>query len=128
MKWYNYFKYDIQGRKCYPQLTYEPLISYDKKKFCMNFHPDNEYQKFKTFKNRPNYSRDNILFFFENEIKFLDKVKNEKFAPKNVDIDYKNYRIYFDWYKISCNQYIQENKDIWPKDEWFSKLEQIIAN
>lgn len=126
MKWYNYYKYDEMGLKCYPQLTYEPLISQDHKKFCMNFHPDNSYQNYNTIQNRSNSYQENVLFFFRNEVEYLNLIKNETFAPKNIDIDQKTYKIYFDWNSQSCNHLIEKYKDSWPKQEWLNKLEKII--
>lgn len=76
---------------------------------CMDFNPVED-----------RYPVDLIDSSFLRECRFLSKLKNYHWSPKNVDIDSSNRKIYFDWPGQTCDEYLPENYAI--------QLEQIAKD
>jgi len=121
--WNYFFNKDTEGNWCSPQQTYEPLISPDRKTFCANYDPNNHYQN--TFADNVRNYKEVAEYFFEKEVKFLKIFEKEDFAPNNIDIDYKNFRIFFEWNDDCCNHslYPTQTGSI---DAWLNQLHKII--
>lgn len=126
MKWNPYLKLDYNGYSCMAQQTYEPLISKDGKVFCKNYQWPNDYQYMEE-KNRPLYTQEVVNWFFENELRWIDKFKTKPYAPEIIDIDLTDKKIYIKWYNLSCNQVMYSGKD-WPQDQWRSQIKDIILD
>jgi hypothetical protein len=108
--WNLYFKLSPEGSRCMSQQTYEPLISKDGQTFCMNYAWDNQYQRLES--DRPLYTPEVTDFFFNNEIYYIEKFKNYRWAPEIIDIDYNKKRIFFKWYQEGCNDIIYSKRNL----------------
>ena len=126
MNWLPYLKLDQEGILCMAQQTYEPLISLDGKIFCKNYSWPNEYQ-YRETQDRPLYTREVVDWFFDNEIKYIEKFKDKFYAPEILDIDYKNRKIFLKWYDHSCNQIMYSGQK-WPEDKWRQQIKDIIID
>ena len=72
-------------------VLYEPLISMDKKVFCMNWNPSTYFEnKF--------LNNDLREYWFLREIKFLLKLRGKSYIPEVIDIAYDDRQIFFRWY------------------------------
>ena len=49
-------------------------------------------------------------FWFNQETRYLLKLKNKKYIPEILDIDYKKRKITFRWYDKSLNALIENNE------------------
>lgn len=126
MKWHPYLKLDNNGRPCMAQQTYEPLISDDGKTFCKNYSWPNDYQYIET-RDRPFYTEDVVNWFFENELKYINKFSSKSYAPEIIDINYSDKKIYLKWYHKSCNQIIYSKKN-WPEKNWRDSIKDIMVD
>jgi hypothetical protein len=126
VEWTPYLKLDYTGLSCMAQQTYEPLVSKDGKTFCKNYRWPNDYQ-YRETKNRPLYTSEVTEWFFENEIKYIEKFSKKNYAPEIIDIDYHGRKIYLKWYGVSCNQIIYMPTD-WPQEQWRKQIKDIIID
>jgi len=125
--WTYFYKLGDSGNECWPQQTYEPLISPDRKTFCMNYDPNNYYQHNLTKSDRSHYKQEIVEWFFENEVRFLEYFSEKTYLPRDCDIDYKNRKIFFSWNDMCCNHYTNSTKE-WPKKQWLKQIEDIILD
>lgn len=125
-KWYPYYKLDENGNPSMAQQTYEPLISKDGKTFCKNFEWPNTYQ-YLDDKQRPYYTKEVVEWFFNNEIKNIEKFKDKTYSPEVLDVDLKKRQIYIRWYRETCNQVIYSGRD-WPVNDWLEQIKKIIKD
>ena len=63
-------------------------------------------------------------FWFNQETRYLLKLKNKKYIPEILDIDYKKRKITFRWYDKSLNALI-ENNEINKISNWQNKIKAI---
>ena len=126
MEWSPYLKLSEEGYPCMAQQTYEPLVSSDGKTFCKNYAWPNDYQHLETTE-RPLYTDEVVEWFFQNELKYIEKFAHKSYAPEIIDINYSDRKIYLKWYNESCNQIIYSGKD-WPKYQWRRQIKDIILD
>ena len=115
-------------------LIYTPLISPDGKIFCMNFDHTSKYQNEELahwLPHRPYYTKEMVKFFFDRELKYLTVFSRYAWAPRILDIDYSNQRIFFEWPGETCNQIVYGGRnldDMCPtwKDQMFKILKDIV--
>jgi len=124
LKWLPYLKLDNQGRPCMAQQTYEPLVSSDGKVFCKNYNFPNDYA-YRDTTNRPLYTEEVVNWFYENELKYIEKFKNKSYAPEVIDI--KDKKIYIKWYRESCNQRIYSGRP-WKENQWRKHIKFIMTD
>jgi hypothetical protein len=99
--WKNFYKY--QQGPAVANMLYEPLVSADGKVFCMNW-------------NSNKYFMNDIMteelyeYWFNQEVKYLLKLKNKSYVPEILDIDYSKRKIKFRWYNKSLNWLIVNNQ------------------
>jgi hypothetical protein len=106
------------------QQTYEPLVNPEGNIFCANYDWQNKYQRMNEA--RPLYTEEIVDYFFKQEVDSLLKFKDKPYAPEIIDIDYKLKRLYFKWYKESCNEIIYSGRPI-GKD-WFEQIKDITID
>ena len=90
-------------------LLYTPLVSPSGNTFCMNFDQESKYQNEELahwLPERPFYTKELVKFFFEREVKYLSVFKDKPWAPRNIDIDLEEQKIFFSWAGVTCNQTI----------------------
>lgn len=113
--WKNFYKYK-QG-PAVANMLYEPLISDDGKVFCMNWNPN------KYFENA-NMTNDHYEYWFNQEVKYLLRLKQKEYCPEVLDIDYNKRRITFRWYDKNLNVLI-ENNTVNKIDKWQDKIKTV---
>lgn len=110
--WKPFFKIDADDLiRCMSQQTYEPLINPAGNIFCANYDHNNKYQRLED-PDRPLYTPEVVDYFFGQEVKYVLEYKDKPYAPEIIDIDYKQKRLYFKWYKETCNEIIYSGRDL----------------
>ena len=99
--WKNFYKY--QQGPAVANMLYPPLVSADGKVFCMNWNAN------KYFMNDI-MSEELYEYWFNQEVKYLLKLKNKSYVPEILDIDYSKRKIKFRWYNKSLNWLIVDNQ------------------
>ncbi len=122
--WNYYYKFSEPNKKGIAQTTYEPLINPEGNIFCANYSLDSTYHQ--SMGPRPLYTKEVIDWFFNNDVKNLERFSKKSYAPEILDIDYANKRIFLKWYKITCNDTVYSS-DSWPL-EWLDQLKEIMLD
>ena len=122
--WSPFYKYNPDGTRAMAQQTYEPLVSPDKKTFCLNYDANNSYQR--AYEERPLYTQEVCDYFFEKELSYMTMFKDAAYAPEVIDVDSKNKRIFIKWYNSSCNHDIYKNLILDLR--WFQELKDIMQD
>lgn len=111
-------------------LVYTPLINDEGTVFCMNFDHTHEYQNEMVssfLPSRPHYNKETVEFFFNRELLYIEKFKDYPWAPKYLEIDKQNQRIYFEFNKESCNWTVAGEENLEEKfPNWEKQLINII--
>lgn len=114
-KWKNFYKF--KEGLAVTNLLYEPLVSKDKKIFCMNWNKnqyhDNEFMTEELYN-----------FWFNQECKYLLHLSNKKYIPEILLMDTKKRVIEFRWYDKNLNVMI-ENNTINKVKDWQKKIKEI---
>lgn len=84
-------------------------LQMDHNRACMDFNPQN-----------PKYTEELINSSFNRECEFLHKVNKYNWSPKNLEINSKDRKIYFDWFNNTGDNYLPNN--------WESQLENIVRD
>ena len=125
--WHYYYKIDpIDKTKCSTNMLYTPYVNDDNTILCMAWDHTDPYQEGTT---RPLYTKELVDFFFNRELEYLEKVKDYNWAPEVLEIDRKNNRIFFKWYKQTCNTIIYTGNNlvsICP--DWEQQLSDLIID
>jgi hypothetical protein len=61
---------------------------------------------------RPYYTKEMVKFFFDREVKYLSVFRDRPWAPRNIQIDAEEQKIYFSWPGETCNQIVYGNKSL----------------
>jgi len=122
--WNYFYKFSKPRQQGMAQTTYEPLINPEGNIFCANYDINSKYHY--SMGPRPLYTQEVLNWFFNNDIKNLKQFANKPYVPEIIDIDYKKQRIFFKWYKHSCNDIVYTD-DNWPK-EWLQQLKEIMLD
>jgi hypothetical protein len=110
--WKEYLKID-DGGPSRTNMVYIPLINYDESILCMDF-GNNEI----LFDN---------TFFFNREIQYIDRFKYYSWAPEILKIDLSSKKIFFKWYKETCNNIIHSDRDLnLICKDWKEQIKKII--
>ena len=114
-KWKKFYKF--KEGLAVTNLLYEPLVSKDKKIFCMNWNKnqyhDNEFMTEELYN-----------FWFNQECKYLLHLSNKKYIPEILLMDTKKRVIEFRWYDKNLNVMI-ENNTINKVKNWQKKIKEI---
>ena len=113
--WNNFYKF--KGGLAVTNMLYEPLVSNDKKIFCMNWNPNAYFENTEMTDELYNY-------WFSREVMYLFILKNKKYIPEVIDIDYKKRKITFRWYDKSLH-WLLETKQIDSIPNWQDKIKAI---
>ena len=116
--WNHFYKYH-QG-PAVANLLYEPLVNEDCTVFCMNWNPNKYY-------NNKLMTEDLYQYWFEQEVKYLLRLKNKNYAPEVIDIDYSRRKIKFRWYNKNLNL-LSNNNSIQDIDDWQEKIKKIVED
>ena len=114
-KWNNFYKF--KGGLAVTNMLYEPLVSDNKKIFCMNWNANKYFDNMQMTDELYNY-------WFNQEVKYLFKLKNKKYIPEIINIDYSKRTITFRWYDKSLHWLLKTRQiDIIPN--WQDKIKAI---
>ena len=114
-KWNNFYKF--KEGLAVTNMLYEPLVSNNKKIFCMNWNANKYFENMQMTDELFNY-------WFNQEVKYLFKLKNKKYIPEIINIDYSKRTITFRWYDKSLHWLLKTRQiDIIPN--WQDKIKAI---
>jgi serine/threonine protein kinase len=89
----NTYEYgELSGARGYSNLLYTPLLNHDNSIMCIHYRVDNVYRQ-----NVPTVSDETLSYFFNKEIKYLQKFSDMPFVPKILEIDEENKRVFIEW-------------------------------
>lgn len=127
-EWDYYLKLDDYGQyRCMSQQTYEPLVNPEGTVFCANYDWENKYQRREG--KRTLYTKDVVDFFFDKEVTNVLANKDKPYAPEIIDIDYVNKRLYYKWYKETCNDIVFSNRKLTDYcADWKEQVSNILLD
>lgn len=97
--WKYFYKLDyINGHDVETNMLYTPLISPDGNVMCMWYDETSPYQSHNT-----QLSKEVIDFFFEREVKYLQALQEYEWAPRLLELDIPNRKIFIEFNKESLN-------------------------
>jgi len=114
-KWNNFYKF--KGGLAVTNMLYEPLVSDNKKIFCMNWNANKYFDNMEMTDELYNY-------WFNQEVKYLFKLKNKKYIPEIINIDFSKRTITFRWYDKSLH-WLLETRQIDTIPNWQDKIKAI---
>lgn len=123
---------DFPNEMVETNLVYTPMISPTGNRLCMHFDHTSKYQNEELYSwlpTRPLYTADLVKRFFDREVKYLSTFSKYLWAPQNIEIDYVDQKITFDWSGTNCNHIIysgQSLSDYCPN--WQEQLTDIITD
>jgi len=115
LDWNNFYKF--KGGLAVTNMLYEPLVSNNKKIFCMNWNANTYFENTEMTDELYNY-------WFNQEVKYLFKLKNKKYIPEVINIDDTKRTITFRWYDKSLH-WLLETKQIDSIPNWQDKIKAI---
>lgn len=106
--WKYLYKIDYTNKHSVPtNMLYTPLVNPEGTIMCMVWDENNEYQQSNT-----GLTTELINFFFEREVKYLTMSQQFSWAPKIINIDMINRRIFIEWNTESVNHIVCTNRDL----------------
>jgi hypothetical protein len=81
---------------------YTPVVNPEQNVMCMIWDETSEYQEYNTSR----LTRELINFFFEREVKYLETFQSYSWAPKLLDVDFLNRKVFIEWNKETLNNII----------------------
>lgn len=117
--WKNFYKYEAH-RPAVANMLYEPLVNEEHTVFCMNWNHNNYF-------NNPKMTDELLQFWFKREVKYLLLLRNKKYSPEILDIDYAGRKIKFRWYDKGLNYLIEKN-EIESIPSWKDKIRAIVKD
>ena len=98
--WQYYHKLNNDGRTHSSNLLYTPRINPEQTVMCMHYCHDSEYRQ-----DEDTQVNDELIqWFFEREVKFLNRFYHLKTTPQLYDIDFKNRKVFIEWNKETLSQ------------------------
>ena len=113
--WNNFYKF--KGGLAVTNMLYEPLVSNDKKIFCMNWNANKYFENKEMTDELYNY-------WFSREVMYLFILKNKNYIPEVINIDYKKRKITFRWYDKSLH-WLLKTRQIDSIPNWQDKIKAI---
>jgi hypothetical protein len=101
--WEYYYKMKPDGSIGTSNMLYVPKVNSDQTVMCMCYSTDPNYKD-----NDKVIPEDLTQWFFEREVKFLNKFSNLKTTPEVYDVDYKNRKIFIEWNKETLSQVLYD--------------------
>ena len=124
--WTPVYKFDDAGKPgCMTQQTYEPLVNPEGTIFCANYDWQNQYQRIWQ-PDRIGYTEEVVDYFFRKEVDYAQRFSEYSWAPKILEIDYIDKRIFYAWHGKTCNEMIHTSK-VMPFD-WQQQLKTIMLD
>ena len=115
LDWNKFYKF--KGGLAVTNMLYEPLVSNNKKIFCMNWNANKYFENAEMTDELYNY-------WFSREVMYLFILKNKNYVPEVIDIDYKKRKITFRWYDRSLN-WLLKTRQIDSIPNWQDKIKAI---
>jgi hypothetical protein len=97
---WNYFYKIVDGRPNTTNLLYTPLVNSTQDIMCMWWNEASPYQE------NTRLTSDLVNFFFEREVKYLTTFQGKPWAPKLLEVDLQNRKIFIEWNKETLNTII----------------------
>jgi len=126
--WDYYLKQDpVDKIRCASNLLYTPLVNPEGTIMCMHYDETSEYQKENT-----RLTKELVDFFFAREVQHIKLFQEYPWAPKILDIDLENRKVFIEWNKETLNDIVYtDGRDLnqecptW-KDQLFAILKDIV--
>ena len=109
--------YKFKGGLAVTNMLYEPLVSNNKKIFCMNWNANKYFENAEMTDELYNY-------WFSREVMYLFILKNKNYIPEVINIDYKKRKITFRWYDKSLH-WLLKTRQINSIPNWQDKIKAI---
>jgi hypothetical protein len=90
-----------RGQLCTTNMLYTPLINPEKNIMCMLWDESHSYQQ-----DNKRLTADLVNFFFERELTHLTLFQGRAWAPKLVEVDLPNRKIFVEWNNESINNIV----------------------
>ena len=98
-EWKYYYKMQPDGSIGTSNMLYVPTVNPEQNVMCMSYNVDENYKD-----NDAVISDDLLQWFFEREVKFLDKLSYLNTTPEVYDVDFKNRKVFIEWNKETLSQ------------------------
>lgn len=99
--WGYYHKLDTDGTPTSSNLLYVPKVNPEQNVMCMHYCTDRSYRNDGDIINE-----DLLQWFFEREVKFLNKLSTLKTSPTVYDVDLVNRKVFIEWNKETLSQIV----------------------
>ena len=97
--WKYFYKITEEGTPWSTNVMYTPLVNPERNVLCMLWDENSDYQN----DNPQTLTADLIEFFFEREVKHLTLFQNKSWAPKILDINLQERKIFIEWCDNTIN-------------------------
>jgi len=122
---WNYIYKISGGNPRTTNMLYTPMSNPEETVMCMSWDKDDPYQSA-----NKKLNAELIDFFFEREVTYLQKFQLYDWAPKLLDLDLKNKKIFVEWNPTTLNRILFKDKqnlnDICPS--WKIQIFQILKD
>jgi len=98
--WNYYYKLTPTGTANSSNLLYSPKINPEQTVMCMHYCIDPAYRR----EGQEVTDEDLIQWFFDREVKFLNRLSHLKTTPKVYDVDLNNRKVFIEWNKETLSQ------------------------
>ncbi len=98
-EWKYYYKMQPDGSIGTSNMLYVPTVNPEQNVMCMSYNVDENYKD-----NDAVITDDLLQWFFEREVKFLDKFSYLSTTPEVYEVDFKNRKIFIEWNKETLSQ------------------------
>lgn len=123
--WDYYKKLNPDGSPTSSNLLYIPRVNPEQNVMCMHYTVDTRYR------NDDHIVNDELLqWFFEREVKFINKLSHLKTTPKLYDVDTTNRKVFIEWNKETLSQLVfgkNRNLDIECSD-WKQQIKDFLVS
>ena len=123
--WKYYYKMKPDGSVGTSNMLYVPTVNPEQTVMCMSYNVDSNYKD-----NDAVITEDLLEWFFNREVKFLDKLSTLKTTPKVYEVDYTNRKVFIEWNKETLSQIMYDptrNLDI-EAPHWKDQIREFVIS
>lgn len=124
--WNKFYKYYDDGQLVTTNVLYTPYVNPEGTVLCMSWNEKDPYQRDNT-----RLTKELVDFFFDREVTYLMKFQEFDWAPRVLEVDLENRRVFIEWNKETLNTILYTGRNLdelcptW-KEEIFTMLKDIV--